>query len=527
VGWLLSLERVGRVMADHAIPSRCDLRQDFLMSSNELETHGSATADLDTEGEKTAESKRKLDISVEITDTGPCKKHLKITIPRAEIDRHFQESLDTFRRDAAVPGFRPGRAPKELIIKRFRKPMSEQVKSTLLRSSLEQIDAEHKLDPISQPTLDVDAIELPEQGPMNIEMDLEVRPQFEVPSYKGLQVRRPVMEIPESEVDIRVTRFLERHGQLVPKLEGGAELGDTIIADLAFARPDGRPINEVKEVQFRLQPELRFQNGTAPNIGQALLGVRPGESRTVDAQLGTAVADATLRGQPIKMEVRVSDLKRFRLPEIDQEFLQSIGFDSMEELREAIRALLKRQFKAEQGQVMRRQILDVLLRQTPFDLPPELVAREEKNTIARLVDQLKREGMSEEQIRARAAEIRANAQETTLRSLKEFLLLAKIADAEGIKVEEDDVSHEIEAIAERTDESARRVRARIEKDGSLDSLVTQILEAKVISHILRFAVVEDLVIAPEPPREVETLDHTADAPAPAQEEHTPDGTSPE
>jgi trigger factor len=485
------------------------------MSSNDVEAESSAPpseAMGGPESAEPAEQKRKLDIAVAITDTGPCKKHLKITIPRTEIDRHFKESLDSFRREAAVPGFRPGRAPKELINKRFRKQMSEQVKSTLLRSSLEQIDEEHELDPISQPNLDVDAIEIPEEGPMNIEMDVEVRPQFDVPEYKGLQVRRPTMDLPETEVATRVTRFLERYGQLVPKLEGGAELGDTLTADLSFRRSDGQFINDVKEIVFRLRSELRFQNGTAPNIGETLLGVRPGETRLADARLGTAVGDPTLRGQPIKMEVHVTDLKQTRLPEINQEFLHSIGFDSMEDLREAIRAVLRRQFKGEQAQVMRRQIVDALLRQTPFDLPVDLVTREEKNTIARLVAQLKREGMSEEQIRAQAAEIRANAQEVTLRSLKEFLLMAKIADAEGIKVEDEDIAAEIDEIAERTDESSRRVRARIEKEGGLDTLMTQILESKVVAHILKFATVEDVVVAPEPQREVETLDHTANVP---------------
>jgi trigger factor len=489
-----------------------------LMSSDELETGTSVSAGDETDEGAAAEPKRKLDIAVTITETGPCQKHLKITIPRTEIDKHFQESLDNLRREAAVPGFRPGRAPRQLIVKRYRKEVSDQVKATLLRSSLEQIDEDYKLDPITQPKLDVEAIELPEDGPMNVEMDVEVRPQFEVPDYHGISVRRPVMEIPDTEVDARVGRFLERHGQLVPKLEGGAELGDTLTADLAFLRPDGRLISEVKEVQFRLRPELRFQNGTAPNIGEALLGARPGETRDAEAKLGSAVADPSLRGQSITMRVSLNDIKRIRLPEFNQELLRSINFESMEELREAVREALKRQFQAEQSQVVRRQILDALLRKTPFDLPTDLVSREEKNTVSRLVAQLKQEGMSEDQIRARAAEIRANAHETTLRTLKEFLLLAKIADAEGIKVEDEDLALEIEAIADRTDDSPRRVRARVEKEGGMDALLTQILEAKVVQHILRFAAIEDLSVAPEPRREVETLDHTANAAA--QEEQS-------
>ena len=129
--------------------------------------------------------------AVDITDVGPCKKHLKITIPRDEIDRQYEESLENLRKEAVVPGFRPGRAPRQLVVKRFRKQVSDQVKSNLLMSSLEQIDKDYKLEPITQPRLDVEAIEIPDKGPMNFEMDVEVRPQFEVPNYKGLKVKRP------------------------------------------------------------------------------------------------------------------------------------------------------------------------------------------------------------------------------------------------------------------------------------------------------------------------------------------------
>ena len=161
------------------------------MSTDEREAGASVSvSDESREHEPMAEAekpKRKLEIGVDITDVGPCKKHLKITIPRDEIDRQYEESLETLRKEAVVPGFRLGRAPRQLVVKRFKKQVSDQVKSNLLMSSLEQIDQDYKLEPITQPQLDVEAIEIPEKGPMNFEMDVEVRPQFEVPTVHGAQ----------------------------------------------------------------------------------------------------------------------------------------------------------------------------------------------------------------------------------------------------------------------------------------------------------------------------------------------------
>jgi trigger factor len=464
-----------------------------------------------------AEAKRKLELEVSITDAGPCKKHLKISIPRSEIDLQYEESLESLRKDAAVPGFRPGHAPRQLIVKRFRKQVSQQVKSNLLMSSLDQIDKEYKLEPIVQPRLDIDAIEIPETGPMSFEMDIEVRPQFDMPAYKGLKVKRPVAELTDKDIDEQLNRFLEGRGTIVPKLEGNAEIGDYITADLTFSSKSGQVLDELKEAEFRLQSELRFQNGTIMGAGDALAGAARGQTREVQATLGSAVEDPELRGATISVKVLINDLKRLRLPELDDEFFDSMGFENLEELRGAIAEMLKRKIQSEQRQAMHRQIVVQLLRQTPFDLPTDLVAREEKATIQRLVGQFRREGKSDKEIRANEAQIRANAHETTLRSLKELLLLSRIADVEKIEVTEQDAALEIEAIAARTDESVRRVRARVEKEGGPDSLMTQILERKVIDRILEDTVVEDIQTMIEPEEDVDTIDYVLKTPAAAAE----------
>ncbi|MGZ3299598.1 MAG: trigger factor, partial [Isosphaeraceae bacterium] len=158
--------------------------------------------------EAEAKAKRKLELDVHIQDVGPCKKHLKVTVPRPEIERQFEESLGNFQRDAQVPGFRPGRAPRPLVVKRFRKQVADQVKSALLMASLEQIDEDYQLNPIVQPKLDVEAITLPDDGPMTFEMDLEVRPEFAVAEYKNLKVKRPIKTIRDQNVEVRLGQFL-------------------------------------------------------------------------------------------------------------------------------------------------------------------------------------------------------------------------------------------------------------------------------------------------------------------------------
>jgi trigger factor len=482
------------------------------MSTGEHDSDSPVTT---AEAESETPAKPKLALDVQIEDVGPCKKHVKVAIPRSDIEKQFDESLGEITKDAQVPGFRKGHAPREYVKRRFRKEVASQVKQTLLMTSLQQLDEDYKLNPITQPDLDIEAIELPDDGPMKFEIEVEVRPDFALPTYKALGVKRPSKTIEESDVDAQLKRFLEGYAQLVPKFEGGAEVGDYITADLKFDK-EGVELNEVKEIQFRLQPELRFQDGKINDLEEALTGVRPGETREAGAEIGSSSPDPRLRGQSIRVRFVVNDLKTLRMPDVNSGFLQSVGFDSLDDLRTGLRGVLERRLEFQKRAAIRREIVDQLLATTPIDLPADLVSRQEKATLTRQVYELRDSGLGEREIKAREAELRANAHETTLLSLKEFFLLAKIAEAEGIKVEEADIENEIEALAQRSDESVRRVRARVEKEGLTDALASQILERKTIDRIAEFVKFEEVALVED--RAVETINETAGSSAESPEE---------
>lgn len=488
-------------------------------TSGLLDEASSEPSDLSLEAPR-----RKLELEVRIDDVGPCRKHLKVTIPRGEIEQQFEDAIGNVRREAFVPGFRPGRAPAKLVQRRYRKEVSEQVKSSLLTQSLEQIEEDHQLKAISQPKLDLEAIELPEDGPLSFEMEVEVRPEFPLPEYKGLKLKRPVREITEADVEAQLQNFLERRGQLVPKFEGGAELGDMVTADIRF-HVGGAVRNEAKEVQFRLQPEMRFRDGRIPNLLQTLAGAKPGEAREAEVVVGSSAADPEIRGQTIAATIQVHDLKTLRLPEVNAEFLSEIGFESLESFKEGLRALLERRHKFQERQALRKQVLDSLLSAIHFELPSTVVERERLVQLRRQIEEMRQAGFNDDQIRAREAELRSNAQELTHESLKEFFVLSRIAEAEKIEVAEEDFFDEIEAIASRTDESPRRVRARIEKEGLADTIFAQILERKTLDRILEFAQFED-VIALTDDQPVETLGEASVAGGSIEDQDRPAGDEP-
>ncbi|MFM7593522.1 MAG: trigger factor [Isosphaeraceae bacterium] len=449
---------------------------------------------------------RKVDYSANISEVGPCRKKIKITIPESEIEFQSKQSMGEFRKEAQVPGFRPGRVPHVLLQKRFRKEMGDRVKMNLMISALDQLEKDHKLNLLSQPQFDFEKVVLPESGSMSFEIEIEVRPTFEAPSIEGLKVNRPVKEMTDARLEKAYKAFLERYATEVPKNDEPAAMGDLVTADLVFSDA-GREINTAVDVTFRLQKELRFQDGRVPELAKALVGVKAGESRETKAQVGSGSADILLRGREIDVKFNVKDVKFLRPPEHMELVLERVGFETEDQLKEALKGVIEERDKSLERQAVRSNLMDQLIAATPFDLPRDLVNRQVRDTLRKRMMDLRDAGLEEWQIRARESELRANAFESTIRGLKEYFILDKIATDNEIKVDQADIELEIERIAELEDLSPRRVRSRLEKENSLDLLSIQIIENKAVDFILEKAEITDVAVADE--EEVETVAESA------------------
>src|SRR2546429_3747602 len=214
----------------------------LLMTDETLPTSAEAGKPATTEpvadaGQESAEGEEKKDEklhqTVDIKDVGPCKKHIKVTVDRGDIDKLLDEKFSELVKDAAVPGFRPGKAPRKVITRRYHKEVTDQVRGQLLLASLEQLAEEHDVAPLSPPNIDPAKIEIPKEGPFIYEFEVEVRPQFDLPNYKGLKLKRPVKTFTDVDVTAEERRLLAPYGSMVPKPEGNAQIGDYLVTDMS------------------------------------------------------------------------------------------------------------------------------------------------------------------------------------------------------------------------------------------------------------------------------------------------------
>ena len=284
--------------------------------------------------------------------------------------------------------------------------MKDQVKSNLLLDSMAQVSDDQKLAAISEPDIDLAAVEVPDEGPMTFEFDIEVRPEFDMPNWKGLDVERPMRDFTEKDVDQQLQRLLAQRGRLVP-FEGAAAAGDYIQVNITFK--DGENvISKTEEQTLCIRPTFSFRDGKIEKFDKLMEGVKAGETREAKAKLSDSAPNEALRGKTITAVFEVLEVKKLELPELTPPFLEELGdFKSEEELRTALREELKRQLEYHQQQRARQQITEALVASANWDLPPDLLRRQSRRELERAVLELRRSGFSDDQIRAHENELAA------------------------------------------------------------------------------------------------------------------------
>ena len=447
---------------------------------------------------------RRLDLKVKIESTGPCRKKVFVTVPRAEIDSTLSKSLRELIVSADVPGFRKGRVPRSLVEKRFRREVSGQVLQRVLMESLEQLAEEHNLDAINEPDLDVTTLEIPETGDFEFDFEVEVRPEFDLPDYSGLKIRRPVREVTDEEITASIDAYREQFATMSEPLDTPAEAGDLVIGDVRVLF-NGEELGRRSGVQLRVSPRIRFLDAEVEAADKLLLGATPGARLSLPGKISMEASRAELRGETVTVEVDVQDVRRKTLFETEK-LANVFGHETVDELRKWFHNVQDRQLKFRQRQAVREQVLEQISTSAQWDLPENLVLRQVENALRREVLEMREAGYTDQQISARQAEMRQNQLSETRQALKQHFILDKLATEQNIEVSPVEKEMEILNMAQQSGESPRKVRAQLERRGMIENLEAQIRERKAVDFILEKASFEDVPDQWTPPENSHTVD---------------------
>ena len=444
----------------------------------------------------TAVDEQDYQYDIKIEDAGPATKKVSIEIPEDRIKQKLAEQFKELRSQAAIPGFRPGHAPAKLIEKRFATDVKDQVRSTLIRESYEQALEKNNLQPIGDPEIDnADKITLPDTGSLSYSFSVEVQPEINLPELKGLKVKKPKIEVKDENVDQAMSNLREQQGTLVPVEDRGVEDKDYLIADV-HVKVDGNVVAHAHDSQIVSRPG-RVAGIQIDDLDKQLAGLKAGEERTISTKAPESHPNEAVRGKDVQIEIKLKDLKKLELAEIDGDFLTDLGFGDEKELREALREQMVERIDYDVAQAMREQVNRYLLENVAISLPAKLSDRQEQRLVQRRAVDLMMRGIPQDQIAANLERLRTGARDEAARELKLFFILQKIANDLNIDVDEAELNGRIALLAAQRGRRPEKMKQDMSKDGSLANLYIQMREQKALDKVLEDAQIEEVDMKPE------------------------------
>jgi len=442
------------------------------------------------EAQKEEESPEPKDI-VTIEEAGPCKKKVTIEIVQEKIKKAIDTQYEELSKEALIPGFRKGRAPRRLMEKRFGKETTEQIKLTLLSDSSKSAIEDNKLQGIGEPDIDFEKIELPTEGSLTFDFEIEVRPEFDLPQLEGIPVTKTKLEVTDDQIDREIEQMQRWSGVWTPREEGSIELEDQIIADAVLKIEGIEEDEKLDNVEIYVRQNGFVGSIPVEKLDELLVGAKGGQTKETSVEVPKTFFREEYRGKKVDIQISIKDIKWLKPAELDENLLKRYGVEDKDELREKIHDTLHERLEAQGRTEMTEQISEYLLDKTDLDLPVNVVAEQASSVLQRQYTNLLMRGLSREQVGEQMEQLKAGSEQQAEQQLKTFFIMDKIADKFEIDVSEEEINGHIAQLAMQRQQRPEKMKEDMQRDGSLVQLTLEIRQDKCIAKMLETAVITE------------------------------------
>lgn len=409
------------------------------------------------------------------------KQEIEITVPVEEIEKETEQVVAGVQKRAKLPGFRPGKAPLSLIRSRFRSEIRQDVLEQVLPKAFRKRAEQENWQVVGTPN--VSDVHFHEGEPLRFKAEFEVAPNFELGEYTGVEIAYAEPQVSDEDIDARLEQLRERKAEYVNEDPRPLADGDHAVVSIeSTAGVEGEPVKS-DELVLHLGDA-----GTLPEFTENLRGVTPGEEREFDVSYPEDYGQERLAGKTIRFHIVVKGVRRKELPEMNDEFARDLGdYQNLQEVREAIR----RSIHSEREQGARGEsvakLLDKLVESHQFDIPDAYVDRQIEMNVDRQLREFAGQGVDVGKLKLDWTKVREAHKERAEKDVRASLILEKVADRESIHATQDEVDREVQRIAKQQREPVAAVRAKLEKDGTVDRIAGRIRTDKVLSYLFENA----------------------------------------
>jgi len=429
-------------------------------------------------------------MQVSVEDVSSVKKILHIEVPQEEVDREIDSAYRKLGKTAKIKGFRPGKAPRSVLERKFRKEVHADVSSKLIQDSF--VDALKETDLKVVGTPQVDPPEISAGEAYRFDATVEVRPEIPDIDYKGLKLKKSVYAISEEEIETQLKALQKNLARSKPLEEDRpAREGDLVMLDYEGLK-EGRPYPETKLTE---NYSTKIGSGRVlPEFDQGLIGMVPGETREIKVQFPDDYFNPKLAGVPIDFQVTLKEIREEVLPPIDDALAKQAGnYENLDDLRAKIRANLEEGYNKRVEQELHEQIFKELIGRHDFEVPESMVAYELEGIVDEAERSFAYRNVSLEEIGLSRESIAEKYRDTAVRQVKRHLILDKMIDQEGLSLEDDELDKGLAEMAESFGQPVENIqRYYSQSPDKLEYFKHTLLEKRAINLIVEHSEIEEV-----------------------------------
>ena len=431
-----------------------------------------------------------------VEELAPCRKKVTVTVPVERIRKEIDAQYAEVNKQIVLPGFRPGKAPRRLLESKFGTHVHGDAKQKIVEAAYKQLVEEKRIAPLTQPEVDVNEAKLDPATPFEFAFEVTTRPEFELPAWKGLEVKAPPAIVTDADVDLGVERMRLQAGDLVVS-DVGAAADDVAVLDWTATEGETTLASD-HSAYYRLGGGV-LDGMVVEGIDAKLLGAKPGDSFLLEGRAAPDDARPALAGKTFPLRLTVVEVKRFKPADLDEAFLKRHDFDDVEELRKDVRRRIQRARDRERDRFVEERLVDGLVASVKIDLPAEIVDGSVADWTERRRAEALAEGRAEDEVTKELATNATDMRAKVEADLRRHFVLEKISEAESLTVSEQELVGAVEQIARDNGRSASEVIEHFrEQPGRLAELRAHLKHEKAREVLRKAANVIDEAPAPAP-----------------------------
>jgi trigger factor len=418
---------------------------------------------------------------------------VRIEVDAQEVDQAYEKVTHDFVKHVKLPGFRPGKAPKDVILKNYAKEMDDEVRKRLINENYEKALKDQKLHAVTSP--DIEEIQFSRGQPLQFAATIETAPEFELPEYKGIKVKRESGDVTDADIEKAFNALREQRAKF-NDVSRAAQQGDVVVVAYS-GTVDGKALTDIAPTAKGLTKQDNFwmqikENSFLPGFTEQLVGTNAGDKRTIKVTFPKDFVSPALSEKEAVYEVEVKQVKEKVLPALDDTFAQEFKAPTLADLREGVRKDLQNELNYKRSQSVRNQAMRSLLDAVNFDLPESVVTAETRSVINDIVQDSHRRGVSSENIESQKNEIFGYANSNAKERVKGAFILGRIADKEGIRVTQEDLVQRVTQLAAQNNMTFQKMVKELQDRGALATVRDQVLVGKALEFVVQHAQIEDV-----------------------------------